>query len=89
MFDSELSERTEGSSGLDQPLRSMADEVKLAIVEYFETVAANPSKFSRQKLQALNDIWARVRTLGDRSAELSERLKTARHAIRAHRERRP
>ena len=88
MFDSELSERAEEANGLDLPVRSMADEVKLTIVEYFEAVAANPSKFSRQKLQALNEIWARVRTLGDRSAELSERLKAARQAIRTHREHR-
>lgn len=67
--------------------RAKAYEAKLAIVEYFEAVAADPSKFDRHKLRALNVIWPTVPSPGFRTPDLSERLKAARVKIRAARER--
>ena len=64
-----------------------AYEAKLAIVEYFEGVATDPTKFDRRKMRALNEIWARVPSAGFSTADLSQRLQNARLKIRAQRAR--
>ena len=87
MFLPENSSGAGGSNGIGGERMSKAHEARLAIVQYFEAVVADPSKFDRQKLQALNEIWVKVRAAGAQSAELSERLNTARLEIRAERER--
>ncbi len=87
MFLPENSSGAGGSNGVEGERLPAAHEARLAIVQYFEAVVADPSKFDPQKLQALNEIWIKVRAAGAQSAELSGRLKTARLQIRAERER--
>jgi hypothetical protein len=65
--------------------RALAYEAKLAIVEYFEAVAADPSKFDREKIQTLSGIWPTVRSPGLRAHDLADRLRAAREKIRAAR----
>ncbi len=65
-----------------------AYDAMLAIVEYFEAVAAAPSRFDREKMRALQEVWSRLREIGGREPELAERLRAARDRIRDGREQR-
>lgn len=86
MFALENSNGKGGPHGSEGGRANTAYEAKLAIVEYFEAVAANPKKFDREKLRALRLIWGRVPSPGIHMADLSQRLQAARLKIRADRE---
>ena len=88
MFDSEeLNDGRYASLAVAGPTVTAYD-AQLAIVEYFEAVAATPSRYDREKMRALNEVWRRLRELGGRYPELTERIRIAREQIKAERERR-